>query len=79
VAITTSGGSANVLAALEEARRRGLLTVALTGNDGGEIVRRGLADFSIVVRSDYVPRVQEVHASIYHVMTDLIAGDGTRT
>jgi len=73
IAITTSGGSANVIAALVEARKRGLLTVALTGYDGGEIARRELADFAIVVRCDYIPRIQEIHASVYHVMNDLIA------
>lgn len=72
VAISTSGGSANVLAALGEARKRGLLTVALLGYDGGEIVRRGLADFTLVVPCDYVPRIQEVQASIYHVVLDVL-------
>src|SRR5262245_37527382 len=70
VAISTSGGSANIIAALSEARKRGMLTVALLGYDGGEIVRRSLADLPIVVRSDYIPRIQEVQASIYHVMTE---------
>jgi D-sedoheptulose 7-phosphate isomerase len=72
VAISTSGGSANIIAALEEARKRGLLTIALLGYDGGEIVRRHLADIPIVVRSDYIPRIQEVQASIYHVLIDLL-------
>ena len=72
VAISTSGGSANVLAALVEARARGLVTVALLGYDGGEIVRRGLADFPIVVPSDYIPRIQEVQASIYHVLLECL-------
>jgi D-sedoheptulose 7-phosphate isomerase len=70
VAISTSGGSANVIAALEEARKRRMLTIALLGYDGGEIVRRGLADVPIVVPCDYIPRIQEVQASIYHVMTE---------
>ncbi len=70
VAISTSGGSRNAVAALEEARKRGLLTVALLGYDGGEILRRGLADFPLVVRSDYIPRIQEVQASIYHVLRE---------
>ena len=70
VAISTSGGSANLIAALEEARRRKMLTAALLGYDGGEIVRRGLADLPIVVPCDYVPRIQEIQASIYHVMTE---------
>jgi D-sedoheptulose 7-phosphate isomerase len=73
IGISTSGGSGNVIAALGEARKRGLLTVALLGYDGGEIVRRQLADFAIVVRSDYIPRIQEVQASVYHIMRELLA------
>jgi D-sedoheptulose 7-phosphate isomerase len=70
IAISTSGGSANLIAALEEARKRDMLTVGLLGYDGGEIVRRGLVDIPIVVHCDYIPRIQEVQASIYHVMTE---------
>jgi D-sedoheptulose 7-phosphate isomerase len=70
VAISTSGGSKNVVAALDEARKRGLRTIALLGYDGGEIVRRALADVAIVVQSDYIPRIQEVQASIYHVIRE---------
>lgn len=72
IGISTSGGSKNIAMALEEARRRGLLTVALLGYDGGEIVRRGLADFPVVVHSDYIPRIQEVQASVYHVIQGLL-------
>jgi len=73
VAISTSGGSRNVVMALEEARKRNLLTVALLGYDGGEIIRRGLADHPLIVRSDYIPRIQEVQASIYHTIRDLMS------
>ena len=72
VAISTSGGSRNIIMALEEARKRNLLTVALLGYDGGEIKRRRLADFPIVVRCDYIPRIQEVQASIYHVIRETL-------
>jgi D-sedoheptulose 7-phosphate isomerase len=72
IGISTSGGSRNVIAALEEARKRKMLTVALLGYDGGEIVRRGLVDFPIIVRSDYIPRIQEVQASIYHVLREAL-------
>jgi len=72
VAISTSGGSKNIILALEEARKRNLLTVALLGYDGGEIVRRGMVDWPVVVRSDYIPRIQEVHASIYHTIRELL-------
>jgi D-sedoheptulose 7-phosphate isomerase len=72
IGISTSGGSRNVILALEEARRRKLMTVALLGYDGGEIARRGLADFPLVVPSDYIPRIQEVQASIYHVLREMV-------
>jgi D-sedoheptulose 7-phosphate isomerase len=74
VAISTSGGSKNIVMALEEARKRNLLTVALLGYDGGEVARRGLADFPLIVRSDYIPRIQEVQASIYHLIREAIEG-----
>ena len=70
IGISTSGGSPNIIAALEDARKRNMLTVALLGYDGGEIKRRDLADFPIVVLCDYIPRIQEVQASIYHVIRE---------
>ena len=70
IGISTSGGSRNIIMALEEARKRNMLTVALLGYDGGEIKRRRLADFPIVVQCDYIPRIQEVQASIYHIIRE---------
>lgn len=72
VGISTSGGSKNIIMALQEARKRNLLTVVLLGYDGGEIVRRSLSDWPIVVASDYIPRIQEVQASVYHVIRELL-------
>jgi D-sedoheptulose 7-phosphate isomerase len=72
VGISTSGGSPNILAALAEARKRGLLTVGIVGYDGGRIVSEQLADHAVVVRSDYIPRIQEAQASVYHVLRGLI-------
>jgi D-sedoheptulose 7-phosphate isomerase len=72
VAISTSGGSRNIVMTMEEARKRNLMTVALLGNDGGEIYRRRLAHHPIIVRSDYIPRIQEVQASAYHVLRDTL-------
>jgi D-sedoheptulose 7-phosphate isomerase len=72
IGISTSGGSANILAALAEARKRGLLTVGIVGYDGGKVVSERLADYAVVVRSDYIPRIQEVQASVYHVLRGLI-------
>ncbi len=72
IGISTSGGSRNIIMALEEARKRNMVTVALLGYDGGEIKRRGLADFPIVVQCDYIPRIQEVQASIYHIIREML-------
>lgn len=74
IGISTSGGSKNIVVALEEARKRNLLTMALLGYDGGEVLRRGLADFPLIVRSDYIPRIQEVQASIYHLLREALEG-----
>jgi D-sedoheptulose 7-phosphate isomerase len=72
IGISTSGGSANILSALAEGRKRDLLTVGIVGYDGGRIVGERLADHAVVVRSDYIPRIQEVQASIYHVLRGLL-------
>ena len=74
LAISTSGNSANVEAALAEARRRGLLTIELAGYDGGAIARDGggAADFAFVARLEYVPRIQEGHATLWHVLLELV-------
>jgi D-sedoheptulose 7-phosphate isomerase len=72
IGISTSGGSPNILATLAGARKRGLLTVGIVGYDGGRIVSEQLADHAVAVRSDYIPRIQEVQASVYHVLRGLI-------
>jgi D-sedoheptulose 7-phosphate isomerase len=70
--ISTSGGSGNVIAALAEARRRGLTTIALVGYDGGRIAAEGLADHVVITRSQHIPRIQEAQASAYHVLCELV-------
>jgi D-sedoheptulose 7-phosphate isomerase len=75
LAFSTSGGSANILAALAEARRRRLLTVALVGYDGGQIAADGLADHVIVSRSQHIPRIQEAQASAWHVLRELVEAE----
>ncbi len=72
VALSTSGGSGNVISALREARSRGLATVAFVGYDGGEIAASRLADHVVVVRSQHIPRIQEAQASAYHVLCELV-------
>jgi D-sedoheptulose 7-phosphate isomerase len=72
LAMSTSGGSANVIHALAEGRRRGLVTIALVGYDGGRILEEGLADHVVIVRSEHIPRIQEAQASAYHVLCELV-------
>jgi D-sedoheptulose 7-phosphate isomerase len=72
LALSTSGGSANVVAALAEARRRGLQTIAMVGYDGGRIAAAGLADHVVVTRSEHIPRIQEAQASAYHLLCELV-------
>ena len=62
-ALSTSGGSDNIILALAEARKRGLLTIALVGYDGGRIAAEGLADHVIITRSQHIPRIQEAQAA----------------
>ena len=72
IALSTSGGSENVLAALAEARRRGMATVALVGYDGGRVAAERLADHVVVSRSEHIPRIQEAQASAYHALRELV-------
>ncbi len=67
--ISTSGTSPNVLRALEAANDGGLVTIALTGR-GGDAGR--IAKFHVSVAEDRTPRVQEVHATLLHVMCELM-------
>ena len=59
VGFSTSGDSVNVMRALEEASRRRLLTIGLSGYNGGAMVNSPVVDFCLVVRSDSVHRIQE--------------------
>jgi D-sedoheptulose 7-phosphate isomerase len=72
IALTTSGASANVIAALSEARRRRVTTIAFVGYDGGRIAAERLADHVVITRSQHIPRIQEAQASAYHVLCDLV-------
>jgi D-sedoheptulose 7-phosphate isomerase len=72
LAISTSGGSQNMIDALGEARRRGMTTIALVGYDGGRVAAEQLADHVVVTRSQHIPRIQEAQASAYHALRALV-------
>jgi D-sedoheptulose 7-phosphate isomerase len=70
--ISTSGNSTNVLLALEQAKKEGLLTVALVGYDGGKMMRSSAVDFCILSPGDHIPRIQEAQATAYHALIEVI-------
>ena len=72
VGFTTSGNSANVLAAFAAARAHGIITVLLSGKDGGKA--RTQCDFPIIVPSDTTARIQEVHTLVLHQWLEAIDG-----
>jgi D-sedoheptulose 7-phosphate isomerase len=72
VAFSTSGSSANVAAALREARRRGIVTIAFVGDHGGAVVAEELADHIVLSPSQHIPRIQEAQASAYHALCELV-------
>jgi len=72
LALSTSGGSRNVIEALAQARRGAMTTIAMVGYDGGAIAAEGLADHVVIVRSEHIPRIQEAQAGAYHVLRELV-------
>ena len=71
VAISTSGNSPNVVAAVEVARERDLVVVALTGRGGGRIATMlGEQDVNLCVPHERTARIQEVHLLILHCLCD---------
>ena len=73
LAITTSGGSANIVSAIEAAHDRDMPVVLLSGRDGGAAaVALAQGDLEIRVPSDSTARTQEVHILVLHCLCDLI-------
>lgn len=70
-AISTSGGSPNVLKALEVARARGVKTIGFTG-EGGSQTLAPKCDVCLVVPSSDTPRVQEVHEFVWHAICGMV-------
>lgn len=68
IGLTTSGASANVIAALKTARANGLGTACLTGRDGGLVASDRLADHCLIVPSRSTARIQEMHIFIGHLL-----------
>jgi D-sedoheptulose 7-phosphate isomerase len=72
VGFSTSGNSDNLLAAYQKAKELGLITIGFAGGDGGDMKNSGLLDHCLVVETDSIHRVQEVHVACYHIVWDLV-------
>jgi D-sedoheptulose 7-phosphate isomerase len=70
LALSTSGNSPNILAAVEAAKALGIYVVGLTGGDGGKL--ESLADSALVVKSKSTPRIQETHIFVGHMICQLV-------
>lgn len=70
IGISTSGNSPNVLKAMSMARKKGLITISLTGQDGGKLA--DVADICFKAPSKSTPRIQEVHITVAHAICDII-------
>lgn len=71
VGLSTSGNSDNLIKGFRKARELGVTTIGLAGMNGGEMAKAGL-DHCLVVDTDSIHRVQEVHVVIYHILWDLV-------
>jgi D-sedoheptulose 7-phosphate isomerase len=68
LAISTSGNSPNIIAAVEAARKKGMYVVLLSGKDGGKL--KSAADVSLIVPAACSDRIQEVHIKIIHTFIE---------
>jgi D-sedoheptulose 7-phosphate isomerase len=73
IGISTSGNSENVVRAVKVANEKGLITVGLTGKDGGKL--RNICKYLINVPSNDTPRIQEAHILIGHILCEIIENE----
>ncbi len=73
VGLSTSGNSVNIMNAMEEAKKIGMINVVLTGEGGGKL--RGMCDYLINVPSNDTPRIQESHIMVGHIICELVESE----
>lgn len=69
IGISTSGNSANILSAIEAAKKQGLVTIGFTGQAGGKM--KGKSDCTVHIPSDETPKIQEGHIMLGHIMCSM--------
>jgi D-sedoheptulose 7-phosphate isomerase len=70
IGISTSGNSENIIKAFDECRKKGVITVALLGKDGGKL--KNLADHVMLVPLKETPRIQEIHTMTVHMICEMV-------
>lgn len=70
IGLSTSGNSPNVVRAIQAAKTKGAKTIGLTGDDGGNLAK--VADLVLTVPSDSIPRIQEAHITIGHIICEMV-------
>jgi D-sedoheptulose 7-phosphate isomerase len=72
IGISTSGNSSNLIAAFAKAKDMGLVTIGLSGGDGGKMRASAVCDHCLVVPTTSIHRIQECHVAAYHILWDLV-------
>ncbi len=72
IGVSTSGNSANLLAAFAKAKEIGMVTIGLCGGDGGRMQSAGTVDHCLIVPTQSIHRIQECHVIAYHILWDLV-------
>ncbi|MCJ7508957.1 MAG: D-sedoheptulose 7-phosphate isomerase [candidate division Zixibacteria bacterium] len=70
VAISTSGKSENIILAAKQAKKLGIKVIGFLGKDGGKLAK--LVDYPLFVPSNNIPRIQEAHTTIGHIILELV-------
>ena len=70
IALSTSGNSENVIKAINMAKEKNMLTIGLTGENGGKMI--GLCDYLVQIPSSITPRIQEAHILVGHIICELV-------
>ena len=70
IVFSTSGGSANILNAIEAAKRQAMVTVAFLGKDGGKA--KGMCDIEMIVPAAASHRIQEAHQLLFHTLCEWV-------
>lgn len=72
IGLSTSGNSKNVLSGFAQAKKMGMVTVAMVGGDGGKMAKSPDVDYCLIVEHTSIHRVQESHLPTYHILWDLV-------